>query len=103
MVLFLVPVAVFLLPTFLYVIIVLCLGRIMHLFSKAYYFCYKNFLYRKNKEKIPRRGASPGFTRKQLCEIKYITNSTCEEIVYGCVNVCQEREVINMFTKNLVS
>lgn len=38
------PVAIFFLPTFLYVIIVLFLGKMMQLVSIAYYFKYKDFL-----------------------------------------------------------
>ena len=42
-VLFLVPCAIFLLPAFLYVIIVLSVGKIMHLCNKVYCFRYKIF------------------------------------------------------------
>ncbi|MBC6934130.1 MAG: hypothetical protein DYG83_18070 [Candidatus Brocadia sp. AMX2] len=40
-VLILVPFAIFLLPSFLYVIIVLSLGKILYLFNCIYYFRYK--------------------------------------------------------------
>lgn len=55
-VLFLMPCAFYLLPTILYVLIVLSIGKIMHLLSKGYYFQHKYFLHDWNKEKIPRRG-----------------------------------------------
>lgn len=42
-VLFLLPCAIFLLPTFFYVIIVLSVGKIMHLCSRVYCFRYKIF------------------------------------------------------------
>ncbi len=60
MALFFVPVAIFFLPTFLYVIIVLCLGKTMQLFSMAYCFQYKDFLRGKH---IPRRSIARFYTQ----------------------------------------
>ncbi|MBF8278375.1 MAG: hypothetical protein HW390_3448 [Candidatus Brocadiaceae bacterium] len=60
MVLFFVPGAIFFWPIFLYVIIVLCLGKMMQLFSVAYYFQYKDFLHGKQ---IPRRSIARFYTQ----------------------------------------
>ncbi len=78
MVLFLISFTIFLLPTFLYVIIILSVRKILQLCSRAYYFRYKiycNSLF------------SPSY----------------EENIHACVKIFQEREVIRMDTKNLVS
>lgn len=71
---FLIPFGIYLLPTFFYVIIVLSIGKIMHLVSKGYYFRYKHFLHSKNKEKIPRRGITR-FKAKTA------------ESMYGCAKI----------------
>lgn len=89
-VLFLMPFAMYLLPMVFYVIIVLIIGKILHLFSSAYYFRCKYFLHRKSKEKIPRRSTARFYVK-------------IRENMYSCIKICQRREVINMLTKNLVS
>ncbi|OQZ01070.1 MAG: hypothetical protein B6D35_04085 [Candidatus Brocadia sp. UTAMX2] len=62
-VLLLMPFAMYLFPMVFYVIIVLSIGKILHLLSKGYYFQHKYFLHGRKQKKI-RRGELPGFTEK---------------------------------------
>lgn len=89
-VLFLVPFAIYLFPTVLYVIIVLSIGKILHLFSSSYDFRCKYFFHGKSKEKIPQRNIARFYVKTR-------------ETLYSCIKLCQRKEVTHMLTKILVS
>ncbi|HQU32406.1 MAG: hypothetical protein HRU72_04540 [Planctomycetia bacterium] len=89
-VLFLMPFAIYLFPMAFYVIIVLSIGNILHLFGRAYYFRYKYFLCGKSKEEIPRRSIARFYAKTR-------------ENMHSCIKICRRKEVVNMLIKHFVS
>ncbi|MCC6326562.1 MAG: hypothetical protein DCC43_08055 [Candidatus Brocadia sp.] len=74
-VLLLMPFAMYLFPMVFYVIIVLSIGKILHLLSKGYYFQHKYFLHGRKQKKI-RRGGIARF------------HGETGESRYGCTKIC---------------